>query len=89
MSKKFILHNCLHVSKSMFYIFDRNKKASKGGDWQVKRSKSIDSDRKSSGYDSGRDDDDPPSHRDKIAKMSKEAFHTTDFRAIAGQQPKV
>ena len=76
-----------------YYIFNRNKKTTKGGDWQVNRSKSIDSDRRSSGYDSGRElvspDDEPSSHRDKIAKMSIEAFHTTDIRAIAGQQPKV
>ena len=68
-------------------------KPSKGGEWEVNRTKSFDSDRRSSGYDSGRElvspDDQPKNHRDKIGKMSQQAFQTTDFRAIAGQQPKV
>ena len=53
----------------------------------------MDSDGGSSGYNSGKGlispDEQPRSHRDKIAAMSKQAFQTTDFRTIAGQSPKV
>ena len=53
----------------------------------------MDSDGGSSGYNSGRGlvspDGKHPSHRDKIGAMSKKAFDTTDFRNIAGKQPKV
>ena len=59
----------------------------------MNRTKSFDSDRRSSGYDSGRDlispDDVPQNHKDKIGKMSQQAFQTTDFRTIAGQESKV
>ena len=55
--------------------------------------KPHESDGGSSGYNSGRGlaspDNQPKSHKDKIAAMSKEAFQTTDFRTIAGQSPKV
>ena len=65
----------------------------KGEDWQVNQSKRGDSDGGSSGYNSGKGlispDEQPRSHRDKIAAMSKHAFQTTDFRTIAGQSPKV
>ena len=75
----------------------RNDKRDKpGGVWQVNRTKSIDSDGGSSGYSTDKGskkglvspDNQPPSHRDKIGAMSKQAFKTTDFRNIAGQ-PKV
>ena len=34
-------------------------------------------------------DEEPQNHKDKIGKMSQQAFQTTDFRAIAGQESKV
>ena len=59
----------------------------------MNRTKSFESDGRSSGYDSGRDlispDEEPQNHKDKIGKMSQQAFQTTDFRAIAGQESKV
>ena len=83
-----------HLLKCCYLIIThREKEQRNGGDWQVNQTKRVDSDGGSSGYNSGKGlispDEQPRSHKDKIAAMSKQAFQTTDFRTIAGQSPKV